>query len=285
MIKNRLKTLTIISGAAMALMALSCGIDSEEEGTGTGQSFQGAYLTTSVYGPNQAQAYRPYVYLAAVQDPDGKLVSGVNNHHFEYELDVPLAEESEADTHEIGTTGVYAVGEAGKRWTHKLALVTPGTYHFHFHYMYNMAVHEGEMEVDVVADSVDVTGSLPSDQYTVSYWLEEVPAGTATGDVVEGDTDRDIVFQVDDATTGLPVTTLTALVYVAEQGGAAAATGTTYTPVIEDAAAAGTGIYRVPGHTWGAAGKWDVTIDLDGDPVTAVDRATWTQTVSAIVAP
>ena len=276
MIKSRFKTLTIVSAATMALMALSCGIDTEEEGTGTGQSFRGAYLTTSVYGPSQAKAYRPYVYLATVQDPDGKLVSGVNNHHFEYELDVPLAEESEADTHEIGTTGVYAVGEAGKPLTHKLTLVTPGTYHFHFHYMFNMADHEGETEVEVVPDSVGVTGSSPSDQYTVSYWLEEVPGGTATGEVAEGDADRDIVFKVVDD-TGSPVTTLTALVYVAEQGGAAAVTGTTYAPVSGDAS----GIYRVSGHVWGAAGKWDVTIDLDGDLPTAVDRTTWTQTVSA----
>lgn len=279
--KNRFKTLTVMSGVAMALMVMSCGIDTEDEGTGTGQSFQGAYLTTSVYGPSQAKAYRPYVYLATVQDPDGKLVSGVNNHHFEYELDVPLAEESEADTHEIGTTGVYAVGEAGKPLTHKLALVTPGTYHFHFHYMFNMADHEGETEVEVVVDSVDVTGSSPSDQYKVSYWLEEDPDGTATkvGDVAVGDV-RDIVFQVVDAAG--PVTTLTALVYVAEQGGAAAITGTTYASVSGDVS----GIYRVSGHVWGAAGKWDVTIDLDGSLATAVDRATWTQTVSAaIVAP
>lgn len=260
-------TTTLTLGSLLMLLVLACACGGS--GSGTGRDFIGrANLTVSVYAPDDIKAYKPYAYMAVIKDSDGEVVSGVTNPHFEYELK-GSGSESEVDAHEIGSSGVYAVGEAGKSETHSLTLVTPGEYHLHFRFTHNMFEHEKDIHVEVEADHTDVESG--GEEYRVSFWLEE--DGSATGHAHE-DEEQDIVFQINDDDTGAAITDLTPLVYVAEQGGAEAVLGTEYLPVGD-----AEGKY-VSSHTWSEAGEWDITIDLDGDENTHGDRVTWTQTVA-----
>lgn len=224
---------SIVFTVAIVLLLVGC-VDTQDEAPAGQDWFGPPAATIQVYGPAEAHAYQPTVYLASVTAADGKLVSGAGMTMFEYEEENdPAAGEVMVATHEIGSSGVYAVGKAGDLDSHGLALTTPGPYHIHCHAMHQGEMFKGATEVDVEADHADVEDTTSSNEYEVLFWLEEVGA-VPTGHVHEGDA-LDVVFQVSDEDTGSPVTTLSPLIYVAERGGTKAVAGITFASVAADA--------------------------------------------------
>ena len=259
-----------LAGLAAALLLVGCGAGSFESENEGSAGLTREQLTTAISGPTEIETYSSFPLVATVTDQDGKLVSGLGEVHFAYRHEDQTAE-TEVEAHEIGSSGVYAIGTPGQGSTHSLSLTMPGEYHVHFRFEKGAFEYEGELEAEVESGHREVESG--GTEYKVTYSLEE--DGQAVGEVHEGETDAEVVFNVSDHDSGAAVTTLTPIVYIAEQGGDEATTGTTFNPASD-----AEGNYRVPGFTWSEAGNWDVAVDLDGNAATHDDRTTWTQAVA-----